>query len=78
MLRFASAIGLVTFAIAAYASSARPRGTALPAGSCSMDCDRKASDCIDGCEAKFQDPKARVECKLACVTSREKCESNCR
>jgi hypothetical protein len=46
--------------------------------SCSAECDKKASDCVDACEAKHAEPKPRVECKVACITDREKCEKDCK
>ena len=44
---------------------------------CSESCDRKASDCLDGCEAKHREDKPRVECKMQCAADRQKCESAC-
>jgi hypothetical protein len=50
----------------------------LGAPSCSDDCNRKASDCLDGCEEKFKgDDKARVTCKFECTQTRQKCEKDC-
>jgi len=48
------------------------------AASCSDDCNRRASDCLDGCEEKFKtDDKGRVTCKFGCATDRQKCEKDC-
>jgi len=46
--------------------------------SCSDACDKKASDCVDVCEEKFKDDKPRVQCKMACIADREKCEKECK
>jgi hypothetical protein len=55
------------------------QGRRAPAASpCDSACDQKASDCIDVCEDKLKDDKTRVECKLTCVSEREKCEKKCR
>jgi hypothetical protein len=46
--------------------------------SCNADCNRRASDCIDGCEEKFRDDdKARVTCKFECTQKRQQCEKSC-
>jgi hypothetical protein len=45
--------------------------------SCHESCDRKASDCLDACDATHKDDKPRIECKLQCATERQKCESAC-
>jgi len=45
---------------------------------CTTDCNRKASDCLDGCEERFKnDDKARVTCKFECANKRQKCENDC-
>jgi hypothetical protein len=49
-----------------------------PLDTCSASCDKKASDCVDACEAKYQEAKPRVECKVVCITEREKCEKDCK
>jgi hypothetical protein len=52
--------------------------TRLAAPSCNDDCNRKASDCLDGCEEKFKgDDKARVTCKFECANKRQACEKDC-
>lgn len=49
------------------------------ASACSLDCDRKASECVDGCEERYPDEdKARVECKVTCIEARRRCEANCK
>jgi hypothetical protein len=60
-------------------SHANPeRDTPLAAPSCGDECNRKASDCLDGCEEKFKgDDKARVTCKFECATKRQACEKDC-
>ena len=40
-------------------------------------CEAK-SDCVDVCEEKFKDDKPRVQCKMACIGDREKCEKECK
>jgi hypothetical protein len=72
--RFAC-LTLVPLALAAVPSAAL-RAESL--GTCSADCDKKASECVDACEAKFQEAKPRVECKVACITERENCEKACK
>jgi hypothetical protein len=49
-----------------------------PLQSCSAECDRKASECVDACEAQHSEAKPRVECKVACIAEREKCEKDCK
>jgi hypothetical protein len=71
VIKTAFAALFVTLAVVAM-SSAAPA-----AGSCSAECDRKAAECVDACEAQHKDAKARVECKLGCITAREKCEKGC-
>lgn len=71
MIKTAFAALFVAGAIAATS------GSAPAAGACSAECDRKAAECVDACEAQHKDAKPRVECKLACVTAREKCEKGC-
>ena len=45
---------------------------------CAEDCTRKAADCLDGCEEKFNDDdKGRVTCKFECATNRQQCEKDC-
>ncbi len=48
------------------------------APSCSETCDRKAAECVDGCEARFKEDKLRVECKMACADVRQKCDKDCK
>jgi hypothetical protein len=76
-LPFAIALsGLGAFA-PANGTSAPPSET-LAGSSCSEDCTRKASDCIDACEEKFKnDDKGRVTCKFECANTRQKCEKDC-
>jgi hypothetical protein len=71
VIKTAFAAMVVTFAVAALS------GAAPAAGSCSAECDRKAAECVDACEAQHKGAKARVECKLGCITAREKCEKGC-
>jgi hypothetical protein len=48
------------------------------AASCAEDCNRKASDCLDGCEERFKsDDRARVTCKFECANHRQQCEKDC-
>jgi hypothetical protein len=48
------------------------------APSCAEDCNRKASDCLDGCEDRFKtDDRARVTCKFECTNQRQQCEKDC-
>ena len=55
-----------------------PRAEPLTAASCSSDCNRKASECLDECEEKFKDDdKARVTCKFECATKRQECDKSC-
>lgn len=55
-------------------AAAAPHGTP----SCSEACNRKASDCLDGCEERFKnDDKARVTCKFECTNQRQRCEKDC-
>jgi hypothetical protein len=55
-----------------------PRPERVTAPSCSEDCNRKASDCLDACEEKFKnDDKARVTCKFECANKRQQCEKDC-
>jgi hypothetical protein len=69
--KLVGASSLVALALTALSSPA-------PAtGSCSAECDRKAAECVDTCEAKHKDAGSRVECKLACIATREKCEKGC-
>lgn len=47
-------------------------------GNCSASCDQRASECEEACEARHKDePKLRVECKLACIEKRALCEKGC-
>jgi hypothetical protein len=57
----------------------RRSDSTVPRGAtCSADCNRKASDCIDLCEEKFKDDdKARVTCKFECAQKRQQCEKSC-
>jgi hypothetical protein len=57
-------------------AAAAPRAPA--AGSCSETCNQKAAECLDGCETKHKEDKARVECKLGCATERQKCDAECK
>jgi hypothetical protein len=61
------------------ASQAEPPRNDVPnAASCSEQCNRKASDCLDGCEERFKDDdKGRVTCKFECANKRQQCEKNC-
>ena len=72
VLRLVYIASLLAVAVAA------SNGSAPAAGSCSDECDRKAAECVDACEAAHKEAKPRVECKLACVTEREKCEKGCK
>jgi len=72
MLKLVCAASLACLAVAAWP------GAAPTAGSCSDECDRKAADCVDVCEATHKEAKPRVECKLACIAEREKCEKSCK
>jgi hypothetical protein len=75
--RLAALGGLLALASSS-PSDASPRGEIRGAPSCSDDCNRKASDCLDGCEEKFKDDdKARVTCKFACTQTRQQCEKDC-
>ena len=59
-------------------SHAAPSGVVPQAASCAEDCNRKASDCIDGCEERFKtDDRARVTCKFECANHRQQCEKSC-
>src|SRR3954454_25331944 len=49
-----------------------------PPETCSQGCDRKASECVDACESKYQEAKPRVECKVGCIGEREKCDKDCK
>jgi hypothetical protein len=71
-------VKLAPTVIIAILAIAAPGNTASDAGSCSAECDRKAADCVDFCEAQHKDAKTRVECKLSCITAREKCEKDCK
>ncbi len=57
----------------------RRSDSTVPRGAtCSADCNRKASDCVDLCEEKFKDDdKARVTCKFECTQKRQQCEKSC-
>ena len=60
--------------VANHSAAAAPEG----APSCSEQCNRRASDCLDGCEERFKnDDKARVTCKFDCTNQRQKCEKDC-
>jgi hypothetical protein len=76
MLKLAA---VTMFALAAVApgSSVASHGLPPTAGSCSAECDRKAAECVDACDAAHKEAKARVECKLTCIADREKCEKGC-
>jgi hypothetical protein len=71
-------LAICPFIEAASAARARPKPRAPDAGVCTESCDRKASDCVDGCEVTFKEAKPRVECKLDCANERQKCEADCK
>jgi hypothetical protein len=48
------------------------------ASACSEDCDKKAAACVDACEEKFKDDAPRIQCKMACIGDRQKCEKDCK
>ena len=79
MLAMSFACGGLLVMLGSPPSQANPdRGTAQAAPSCSEECNRKASDCLDVCEAKFKDDdKARVTCKFECANKRQACEKDC-
>jgi hypothetical protein len=70
------AAGLLVMAVAG-SGSARPPPSSPASGACSESCDRKASECLDACSAKFKDDKPRVECKVQCAADRQKCDAAC-
>jgi len=73
VIAFASVALLGTRLVTAHGGSATPpRG-----GSCSEACDRKAADCLEGCDGRFKEDKPRVECKIQCATDRQKCDAAC-
>jgi hypothetical protein len=48
-------------------------------GPCSAKCDAAASSCDDACERQHpDDAKARIACKLACISQRETCDKRCK
>jgi hypothetical protein len=62
------------------ASEASPvqRDVSMAAPSCTADCNRQASDCLDACEEKYKtDDKGRVTCKFECANARQRCEEGC-
>jgi hypothetical protein len=71
--------GGVHVGVPAVSSQAAPLGAGAPnAASCSEECNRKASDCLDGCEDRFKtDDRARVTCKFECANQRQQCEKEC-
>jgi hypothetical protein len=70
------ALAATLLALLGALASTDPAGAA-DALSCSENCDRKASDCLDACDSKHKEDKPRVECKMQCATERQKCESSC-
>jgi hypothetical protein len=72
-------VGLAVFGPStASDAKSNPRVEALAAPSCTDDCNRKASECLDECEEKFKnDDKSRVTCKFECSNKRQQCEKGC-
>ena len=73
---FDKALVIAALGLTLGAFSAAEAGAADPKA-CNESCDRKASECLDGCETKFKEDKPRVECKLNCTVERQKCEAAC-
>ena len=75
------AVAAVLVSVAAVARGEDSAGALLGgeprAGTCQEECDRKASACVDVCDAKYQEDRARVPCKLACIDDRKACAKNC-
>jgi len=79
--RLGGCLSLLTVCISQLFSSdvraANDRHQGPAASACSEACDKKASDCVDVCELKLKEDKPRIQCKLACIADREKCEKDC-
>jgi len=72
--------GGLHIAIPVVSSETAPVPTTPPTGtpSCTEQCNRRASDCLDGCEERFKnDDKSRVTCKFECANQRQQCEKDC-